>query len=195
MEAIQKLPIIRMMTRSSPPSVNNSAPQNSPQSNPAPDSTPLQSPPEAAFNRTPVTSPRSLRQLSVFLLGSACLVATTAITRKAVWRRQLRTKPSFYAPNTNPHEFFSPMSDALQALNLATMNCFSVGLLLVGGTMWTLDIANLKEARSILRGRLNYDSIYRSEDDVPNGLGETLLKAGETRIVEEGEDGHDTKSQ
>lgn len=85
------------------------------------------------------------------------------------------------------------MSDALQALNLATMNCFSVGLMLVGGTMWTLDIANLREARSILRRRLNYNSIYRSEDDVPNGLGETLLRAGETRIVEEEGDNDDTK--
>jgi hypothetical protein len=184
MEAIQKLPIIRMMTRSSPPPVNN-PPQNS---------LPQQTPPEAAFEGTPVTSPRSLRQLSIFVLGSACLVASTAITRKAVWRRQLRTKPSFYAPNTNPHEFFSPMSDALQALNMATMNCFSVGLMALGGTMWTFDIANLREARSILRERLNYDSIYQSEDDVPNGLGETLLKAGETRIVED-EDGSDAKPQ
>lgn len=195
MEVIHKLPIIRMMTRSPPPPANNSPPQNSPQSSPPQSSPPLQEPPEAAFERTPVTSPRSLRQLSVFLLGSACLVASTAITRRAVWRRQLRVKPSFYAPNTNPHEFFSPMSDALQALNMATMNCFSVGLMALGGTMWTLDIANLKEARSILRGRLNYDSIYRSEDDVPNGLGETLLKAGETRIVEEDEDGNNAKPQ
>lgn len=195
MESIQKLPIIRMMTRSSSPPVNNSAPQNSTQSSPPQGSPPLQSPPETAFERTPITSPRSLRQLSVFWLGSACLLASTAITRKAVWRRQLRVKPSFYAPNTNPHEFFSPMSDALQALNMATMNCFSVGLMLVGGTMWTLDIANLKEARSILRRRLNYDSIYRSEDDVPNGLGETLLRAGETRIVEEDGDSNDAKPQ
>ncbi|KZM19688.1 uncharacterized protein EKO05_0004100 [Ascochyta rabiei] len=190
MESIQKLPIIRMMTRSSPPPVNNS-----PQSSPPQNSPPLQAPPEAALERTPVTSPRSLRQLSIFLLGSACIVASTAITRKAVWRRQLRTKPPFYAPNTNPHEFFSPMSDALQALNMATMNCFSVGLMALGGTMWTLDIANLKEARSILRQRLNYDSIYRSEDDVPNGLGETLLKAGETRMVEEDENSSDAKPQ
>lgn len=87
------------------------------------------------------------------------------------------------------------MSDALQALNMATMHCFSVGLMALGGTMWTLDIANLREARSILRGRLNYDSIYRSEDDVPNGLGETLLKAGETRIVEEDEDENDNNTK
>ncbi len=87
------------------------------------------------------------------------------------------------------------MSDAIQALNMATMNCFSVGLMLVGGTMWTLDIANLTEARSILRRRLNYDSIYKSEDDAPNGLGETLLRAGETRIVEEEGDSDDAKNQ
>ena len=54
--------------------------------------------------------------------------------------------------------------------------------------MWTLDIANLREARGILRRRLNYDSIYSTEDEVPNGLGETLIKAGEVRIVQDKED-------
>jgi hypothetical protein len=190
MESLQKLPIIRMMTRSSPPPANNSTPQDSPP--PAPNTTPPQastSPAIPVSERTPLTSPRSLRQLSVYFLGSACLLVSTALTRKAVWRRQLRAKPAFYAANTNPHEFFSPMSDALQAFNLATLNCFSVGVMLLGGTMWTLDIADMKEARSILRRRLNYDSIYKTEDEVPNGLGETLIKAGEVRIVEEEDDG------
>ena len=197
MEALQKLPIIRMMTRSSAPPVNNSTPQDSPPP-PAPTTTPQQPPAHPAIpvpERTPISSPRSLRQLSVYLLGSACLLASTALTRKAVWRRQLRAKPAFYAANTNPHEFFSPMSDALQAFNLATLNCFSVGVMLLGGTMWTLDIANLREARGILRGRLRYDEIYRTEDEVPNGLGETLIKAGEVRIVEEEEDEGSAKPQ
>lgn len=66
---------------------------------------------------------------------------------------------------------------------------------MLGGTMWTLDIANLREARGILRGRLRYDEIYRTEDEVPNGLGETLIKAGEVRIVEEGEDEGSAKPQ
>jgi hypothetical protein len=152
-----------------------------------------QSAPGAA--RDPITSQRSLRQLSVFLLGSACLVASTAITRRAVFRRQLRIQPKFYEPNTNPHEFFSPFHDALQALNMATMNCTSVGIMLLGGTMWSFDIANIKEARSILRRRLNYQHIYKSEDDVPNSIGETLLKAGETRIVQPDEDQSEGKTQ
>ena len=36
--------------------------------------------------------------------------------------------------------------------------------------MWTFDIANLREARAVLRRRLNYDRIYESEDEVPNTL-------------------------
>lgn len=93
--------------------------------------------------------------------------------------------PKFYEPNTNPHEFFSPFHDAIQALNLATMNCASVGIMAVGGIMWTFDVANLREAQASLRSRLHYDSIYRSEDDIPRNFSELIAASGEMRIVEE----------
>ncbi|CAG5178101.1 uncharacterized protein ALTATR162_LOCUS8535 [Alternaria atra] len=149
----------------------------------------------SAHEGIPVTSPRSLRQLSIYFLGSACLLASTAITRKAVWRRQLRVMPKFYEANTNPHEYFSPFSDACQALNLATMNCASVGIMALGGAMWTFDIANLKEARAVLRGRLNYDRIYESEDDVPNSISEMIVASGQMRIIEEDEKNESEKNQ
>ncbi|KAH8639325.1 hypothetical protein IG631_07095 [Alternaria alternata] len=150
---------------------------------------------ERAYKGTPVTSPRSLRQLSIYFLGSACLLASTAITRKAVWRRQLRVMPKFYEANTNPHEYFSPFSDACQALNLATMNCASVGIMALGGAMWTFDIANLREARAVLRSRLNYDRIYESEDDVPNSISEMIIASGQMRIIEEDEKDDSKKNQ
>ncbi|KAH7405885.1 hypothetical protein DE146DRAFT_649971 [Phaeosphaeria sp. MPI-PUGE-AT-0046c] len=157
--------------------------------------TPPHTPPDTVFEGTPITSPRSLRQLSVFFLGGACLLASTAITRKAVWRRQLRVMPKFYEPNTNPHEYFSPFHDAIQALNMATMNCTSVGIMAVGGVMWTFDIANLKEAQASLRRRLNYDSIYKSEDDIPRNFSELIAASGEMRIqYDENEETND-KSQ
>ncbi|KAF1938627.1 hypothetical protein EJ02DRAFT_18071 [Clathrospora elynae] len=156
---------------------------------------PSRPPAETAYEGTPVTSPRSIRQLSIFLLGGACILASTAITRKAVWRRQLRTKPKFYDANTNPHEFFSPFSDACQALNLATMNCASVGIMALGGIMWTFDIANLKEARAALRGRLNYDKIYQSEDEIPNSISEMIAASGQMRIQEEDGNGSSDKPQ
>jgi hypothetical protein len=179
MEAIQKLPILRIMAR---PTV---APVNPPPPPPA----------ESAYEGTPVTSPRSLRQLSIYFFGSACLLASTAITRKAVWRRQLRTTPKFYEANTNPHEYFSPFSDACQALNLATMNCISVGIMALGGAMWTFDIASLKEARSVLRGRLNYDRIYQSEDEVPNTISEMIAASGQMQIRGDDEEDGFNKSQ
>lgn len=161
----------------------------------APVNPPPQPPAENAYTGTPITSPRSLRQLSIYFLGSACLLASTAITRKAIWRRQLRIKPKFYDANTNPHEYFSPFSDACQALNLATMNCVSVGIMALGGAMWTFDIANLKEARAVLRSRLNYDRIYESEDKIPNTISEMIAASGQMRIIEEDVKDGSEKSQ
>jgi hypothetical protein len=151
--------------------------------------------PEVAYERTTITSARSLQQLSVFLFGGACILASTAITRKAVWRRQLRVKPKFYEPNTNPHEYFSPFQDAIQALNLATMNCVSVGIMALGGILWTFDISSLREAQASLRGRLNYDSIYRSEENIPRSFSELIAASGEMRIKEEASDSNVDKSK
>jgi len=148
-----------------------------------------QHPPSPTYEGTPITSPRSLRQLSIFLLGSTCLLATTAITRKAVYRRTLRLTPPYFSPNTNPHEYFSPFSDACQALNLATLNCASLGVMVLGGVMWAFDVAGLGEARTVLRGRLGYERIY-GDGEVPGSIGELLRQAGERRIVfEEGDNG------
>ncbi|KAI8937459.1 hypothetical protein NX059_005180 [Plenodomus lindquistii] len=166
-----------------------SPPNGSPQQSPSPPSPPSPSPRDPIlYEGTPITSPRSLRQLSVFLFGSACLLVSTAITRKAIWRRQLRQTPKYFDANTNPHEYFSPFQDACQALNLATLNCASVGTMALGGAMWTFDIAGLAEARQVLRGRLGYEKIYRSEEDVPNSVSEMIRQSGEMRVREEEED-------
>jgi hypothetical protein len=156
MEAIQKLPVTRIMARPPAP----------------PPSAPPRPPPEPAFESTPITSARSLRQLSIFAF---------------VYKRHLRAKPTFYAPNTNPHEHFSPVHDAAQALNLATMYCVSLATMGVGGTMWAFDIANLEEARARLRGRLNYDTIYQPGDAVPRSIMDLLVAAQETAGTEEDE--------
>ena len=49
------------------------------------------------------------------------------------------------------------------ALNLATMNCLSVGIFTVGGALWSVDVSGVGEMRTILRGRLGYDIIYQDE--------------------------------
>lgn len=61
--------------------------------------------------------------------------------------------------------------------------------------MWTFDIANLKEARAVLRRRLNYDRIYESEDDVPNSLSEMIAASGQMRVREENEEEDNTQNK
>jgi hypothetical protein len=75
------------------------------------------------------------------------------------------------------------------------MNCTSVGIMAVGGIMWTFDIANMKEAQASLRKRLNYDSIYKSEDDIPRSFSELIAASGEMRIEYDEKDGNNDKSQ
>ncbi|KAF2271002.1 hypothetical protein CC78DRAFT_538696 [Lojkania enalia] len=149
MEVFQKLPLLWTMTR---PTV-------------IPANAHPRSLPEPAHESTPITSPRSLRQLSIFFFGATCFLASTAITRRAIYRRKLRISPKFYEPNTNPHEHFSPMMDAVQALNMATINVFSFGIMAAGGTLWAFDISGLKEMQTALRGRLGYDSFDRRHLD------------------------------
>lgn len=161
MELLQKLPIRRTMTRSSTAPGNSSPPAS----------------PEPAYESTPITSPRSLRQLSLFFVGAACFLASTAITRRAIYRRQLRIIPKFYEPNTNPHEHFSPLHDALQALNLATINCVSLGIMGVGGALWAADISGVEELRAVTRSRLGYELFDKSGYDNPDTAEESLEEA------------------
>lgn len=113
---------------------------------------------EVIYEKTPITSPRSLSQMSIFFLGASLFMVSASVTSRAVYRRQIRAIPRFFVPNTNPHEYFSPWLDAVQALGIATMNVTSVGVMVVGGTLWAFDISTMTEMRAILRGRLGYEA-------------------------------------
>ena len=54
--------------------------------------------------------------------------------------------------------------------------------------MWAFDIANLKEAQSRLRGRLNYETIYQNGEAVPESIMDLLVASQET--VNQEEDGN-----
>lgn len=62
--------------------------------------------------------------------------------------------------------------------------------------MWVADISNLTEARKVLRGRLGYERIYESEEDMPNSISQMIVQAGEVRVrEEEEEDGGEGKER
>ena len=119
-------------------------------------------------------SPRSRKQFLLFAAGSAFLLLSTSITRRALLKRRLATYPqqfSFSHLHGQPSHL-SPLSnvsgpfEALQALNLATLNVAAAAMMAVGGTLWAFDISSLEEMRKKIRGGLGVDGTGRSEGEV-----------------------------
>lgn len=60
------------------------------------------------------------------------------------------TIPKFYQPNNQPVEFNGAM-EAFEALNIATINVLSVGMMATGGLLWALDISSMDDMRRKVR--------------------------------------------
>ena len=114
-------------------------------------------------------SPRSRKQFMLLAAGSTFFLFAATITRRALIRRQVATIPKFYHQSNLPApgspNFNGPM-EALQALNLATLNTAAGAMVLVGGTLWAADISSLEEMRKKVRGGLGVDGTGRTEGDV-----------------------------
>ncbi|KAI0475792.1 hypothetical protein GGR56DRAFT_435479 [Xylariaceae sp. FL0804] len=111
--------------------------------------TPKQPPPGPNPPRQPlppITSPRSLRQMSIFFAGAGFLGLSTLVTRRAVTRKMAATVPRFHNYNNNPPAANGALL-ALEALSLATLNAMAFGIMFTGGLAWAFDISNLGDLR------------------------------------------------
>lgn len=100
---------------------------------------------------TSITSPRALKQLTLFLAGSTFFALSSLITRRAVVRRYAATVPRFYAPSNRATQAVNGHLEAFEALNLATINVMSFMVMLAGGTFWAFDISSMDDLRRKLR--------------------------------------------
>ncbi|GAB1312246.1 hypothetical protein MFIFM68171_02456 [Madurella fahalii] len=104
----------------------------------------------------PVTSARSLKQLGLYFGGAGFLAFSILITRRAVTRYKLASQLKFFEPtngNGITHHGL-PQKDpgmALQALNLATLNTFSFGIMMAGGISWAFDISTVDDLKRLTR--------------------------------------------
>lgn len=62
--------------------------------------------------------------------------------------------------------------EAFEALNLATINVFSFGMLTFGGAMYALDVNNLEDARKIMRAGLEGTAQGKSDEELENEVQE-----------------------
>ncbi|TKA82288.1 hypothetical protein B0A49_00441 [Cryomyces minteri] len=123
---------------------------------------------------TAFTSPRSRRQLSLFLAGATFFTFSTLLTRRALLRRHALTKPNFYAPSNRPAPDVNGAIEAFEALNLATINVVSFGMMMTGGLLWSYDISSLEDLRRKVRGGLGVDGSGKSEMDAEEEMEEWL---------------------
>lgn len=136
-----------------------------------PKSAPAVEPPQPSTPATSHTShdPRTNRNKVIFGAGVAFFAFSLLITRRSFARKRLASNPAFYA-NAPAHQAeqaqkVSGAMEALEALNIATVNVLSLTMMATGGALWYLDINNMADARRVLRGGLGVDGTGKSEKD------------------------------
>ncbi|KAK0656452.1 hypothetical protein B0T16DRAFT_289163, partial [Cercophora newfieldiana] len=114
---------------------------------------------------TPLLSRRSFRQFGLYCGGCSFLAFSILISRRAAIRHQLKARLRYFTPSTHHLNFKKgqmPAPDggkepmmALEALNLATLNVLSFGIMMAGGVSWALDISNMDDLRWWARRSMN----------------------------------------
>jgi hypothetical protein len=115
-----------------------------------------------AEQRSSFFSQRSMRQLGLFAAGAGFLAISTAVTRRSLVRKYKASIPRFYQPSNRPNIEVNGAMEAFEALNIATINVLSAGMMVSGGLLWAFDIASLDDMRSKVRKSMGADG--SSED-------------------------------
>lgn len=120
--------------------------------------------------QTPVPDRR--RNKVIFAAGTVFFAFSVLVTRRSLARRrfaanaiQLSKPNQLGQPASVPEPKVNGAFEALEALNLATINVLSLGMVATGATLWYLDINNLGEARKALRGGLGVDGSGKTEQE------------------------------
>ena len=130
---------------------------------------------------------QSNRGKVIFGAGLLFFGFSLLITRRAFARKRF-SNPAFYAnaPEVQAEQAkkVSGAMEALEALNIATVNVLSMTMLATGAGMWALNINSIADARRVLRGGLGVDGSGRSEKDAEEDFEEwmaTVLARKETK--------------
>ncbi|KAK6522003.1 hypothetical protein TWF281_002574 [Arthrobotrys megalospora] len=165
---------------SSKSTLSNPQPQSQPTDLPIPTNVITKSEPEPQSlpvdHRDPTFTPfqRARKQLTLYFGGATFLLLSMAVARRSTRRRYLATIPKYYTPNTRATELnFNTGIDAFEALNIASLGVFSVGMMSVGAGMYLCDVVNVHEMRTLLRSKYGMEG-RKSEMDVEEEMEEWI---------------------
>ncbi|KLJ13853.1 hypothetical protein EMPG_11235 [Blastomyces silverae] len=107
--------------------------------------------------------------------GTAFLILSSLITRRALLRKRISSLPPTYTSAPFHQPPVNGALEALEALNIATINVASVAMMGVGVGMYAFDINTMEDLRRKVRGGLGIDGTGRSEQDVEEELEEWVV--------------------
>ncbi|KAK2749367.1 hypothetical protein FQN57_006299 [Myotisia sp. PD_48] len=121
-------------------------------------------------------APSQISNSSKLLIGGTAFFMLSAfITRRSLVRRQIAATPAFYTTASHHQPKVSGAMEALEALNLATINVVSVAIISVGAGMKISGIETLEDLRRKVRGGIGVDGTGRSEKDVEEDMEEWIV--------------------
>lgn len=119
---------------------------------------------------------RSRLPINVKLLlgGIAFFCFSSLVTRRALHRRRLASIPPFYTSSVYHQPRVNGAIEAIEALNIATINVVSVSMVFVGGALCALNVNSLDDMRRLIRGGTGADGTGRTETDLEAELEEWI---------------------
>jgi len=130
------------------------------------------------------------RNKLIFAAGLAFFGLSVLATRRSFARKRLASKAAFYsdapAHNIEQSKNVNGAFEALEALNIATINVLSVAMMATGGALWYMDLNSLADARKMIRGGLGVDGNGMTEQQADEEIEEVIASILARKDAKEG---------
>ncbi|KAI9927866.1 hypothetical protein ASPWEDRAFT_173517 [Aspergillus wentii DTO 134E9] len=146
------------------------------QQQPQPQNDPIPPPPQQQLQQQrqpPSGIPTSLKLLAG---GMTFFAFSLLITRRSMNKKRLASIPPYYTGAMYHKPNVNGAMEAFEALNLATINVMSFGMMFAGGVLYKLDINGIEDARTYVRAGLGGgDGPVKSDEELEQDIGEWIM--------------------
>ncbi|CAG8161685.1 unnamed protein product [Penicillium olsonii] len=147
------------------------------QEKPAPEQ-PKPKVPELLPHQTPRPPIGSNTNLKLLFGGMTFFALSVLVTRRAFNKKRIACIPPFYTSSVYHQPHSNSAMDAFEALNLATLNVVSFGLMAGGAAGYALNINNIDDMRKFVRAGLQggSDTPVKSDEELEEEVTEWVSK-------------------
>jgi hypothetical protein len=159
---------------SSPAPESSQAPQQKPSTDQP--QIPASPPPQTQLAQAP--SPKPNTNLKLLFGGMTFFALSVLVTRRAFHKKRLACMPQFYTSSVYHSPHSNSAADAFEALNLATLNVISFGIMAGGAVGYALNINELEDLRKFVRAGLRggSDTPVKSDEELELEVTEWVSK-------------------